>query len=202
MTVIPGGKAPGTMAYRCEEVFSAPDRASAGICLGASAVSGVSGGFQCCLRRRWLVARHWRQLQPARACSRPVVASKRANNSVAWVARVGRAHRAAVPQVLPNSWYEMPSLEEHSRQTQIAFGATYEHVHCWLDELAGKPPHGMRHRQFRHHAAGVEEVRRRWGNTAAEAARLHIEMDLLEEGWTYGDPFPRNESHFIGLGLV
>ena len=101
-----------------------------------------------------------------------------------------------------NSRYEMPSLEEHCRQTQRAFGATYEQVHRWLDEFAGKLPYGMRHRQKRHHAAGVQEVRRRWGKIAAEAAQLHIEMDLLEEGWNYDDPFPRNEAHFVGLGLV
>ncbi|RYD63181.1 MAG: hypothetical protein EOP84_33870 [Verrucomicrobiaceae bacterium] len=94
----------------------------------------------------------------------------------------------------------MPSLEEHCRQTQKAFGATFEHIHLWLNEFSGKPPHWMKHRRFRHHAAGVEEVRQKWGDTAAEVARMHIESDLMEEGWTYTDPFPRNAEHCMAVG--
>jgi hypothetical protein len=59
----------------------------------------------------------------------------------------------------------------------------------WLDEFAGKPPWGMKHRRLRHHAAGIEEVRKLFGDGAAAAARQHIISDLKMEGWTENDPF-------------
>jgi hypothetical protein len=62
--------------------------------------------------------------------------------------------------------------------------------------MAWKPPFGMKHRRLRHHAAGIEEVRRLFGDKAADAAQLHIEMDPAEEGWkSRQDPFPRDEDH-------
>jgi hypothetical protein len=59
----------------------------------------------------------------------------------------------------------------------------------------------MRHRGLRHHLEGIEEVRRKFGDQAAEAARQHIISDLKMEGWTETDAFPRNEQHYIKLGL-
>ena len=72
----------------------------------------------------------------------------------------------------------MPSFEQHFEESVRPFGGPFEEVHRWLDEFAGKPPHGMRHRKFRHHEAGIEMVRRQWGDTAAAAARAHIIADL------------------------
>ena len=72
----------------------------------------------------------------------------------------------------------MPSFEQHCEESIQLFGEPFEEVHRWLDEFAGKPPHGMRHRKFRHHEAGIEMVRRQWGDTAAAAARAHIIADL------------------------
>ncbi|HZM05951.1 MAG TPA: hypothetical protein VFC44_23360 [Candidatus Saccharimonadales bacterium] len=95
----------------------------------------------------------------------------------------------------------MPSFQEHCAETVVALGEPFEQVHLWLDEFAGKPPHGMRHRKLRHHRAGVEEVRKLWGDQAAEAARLHIIADLKQEGWTAVMPFPRDESHYKNMGL-
>ena len=59
----------------------------------------------------------------------------------------------------------------------------------------------MRHRKKRHHEAGVEEVRRQWGEQAAAAARQHIISDLKMEGWTEEQPFPRNEQEYVSMGL-
>ena len=58
-------------------------------------------------------------------------------------------------------------------------------VHRWLDEYFVKL--GEKHRDIRHHEGGIEEVRKMWGNKAAEAARLHIATDF------YGH-VPKNEN--------
>jgi len=81
------------------------------------------------------------------------------------------------------------------------FGRGFPEVHKFLHEFAGKPGIGMRHRCLRHHLEGIEEVRRRFGDSAAEAAKQHIISDLKMEGWTETDTFPRNEQHYIKLGL-
>ena len=90
-------------------------------------------------------------------------------------------------------------LEEHERDCLAQLGAPYTDVHQWLDEFAGSPEYGMKHRRKRHHQAGIEEVRRLFGNDAAEAARLHIEADLRQEG--YRDEIPRDEAHYVSIGL-
>jgi len=90
---------------------------------------------------------------------------------------------------------------EHCARSQATFGNPHENVHLWLDEFAGKPPHGMRHRRFRHHEAGIQEVQQMWGTEAAQAARQHIEDDLSQEGWKPSDPFPKNEKDYVRLGF-
>jgi hypothetical protein len=95
----------------------------------------------------------------------------------------------------------MPTFDQHCAEATAAFGAPFEEVHRWLDELAGRPPWGMRHRRFRHHAAGIEEVRQRWGDSAALVARQQIVADLRLDGWTPEDPFPRNEPDYVRMGL-
>jgi hypothetical protein len=95
----------------------------------------------------------------------------------------------------------MPSLEEHCQESVRLFGRPFREVHLWLDELAGQPPHGMRHRRFRHHESGVRQVEALFGPEAARAARQHIESDLRQEGWTRGDPFPRDSAHYAAMGL-
>ncbi|MCI0625889.1 MAG: hypothetical protein L0387_30315 [Acidobacteria bacterium] len=89
----------------------------------------------------------------------------------------------------------MPSFEQHCVDAIQLFGEPFEKVHRWLDEFAGRPPHGMRHRKFRHHQAGIDQVRRLWGDEAAESAKAHIIADLKMEGWTEDQPFPQNEEH-------
>ena len=95
----------------------------------------------------------------------------------------------------------MPRFEEHCAETAAAMGEPFEDVHRWLDEFAGKPPRGMRHRKLRHHLAGIAEVRSLWGEQAGEAARMHIIADLKMEGWTERDPFPRDEADYRKMGL-
>ena len=95
----------------------------------------------------------------------------------------------------------MPSFEQHCEESVRLFGQPFEEVHRWLDEFAGRPPHGMKHRKFRHHLAGIMEVRKRWGDQAAAAARQHIISDLKMEGWTEDQPFPRDEREYVAMGL-
>ena len=94
----------------------------------------------------------------------------------------------------------MPSFEQHCAESVLAFGNPYSEVHRWLDEFAGRPPHGMRHRKSRHHSAGIEEVRKR-GEEAAAAARQHIIADLKMEGWTEDQRFPKDEQDYVQMGL-
>ncbi len=95
----------------------------------------------------------------------------------------------------------MPAFEQHCAETVALLGEPFEKVHRWLDEFAGKPPHGMRHRKLRHHLAGIEQVRKMWGDQAAAAARQHVISDLKMEGWAENDPFPRDEKHYHKMGL-
>jgi hypothetical protein len=95
----------------------------------------------------------------------------------------------------------MATFEQHCAQALETFGQPYAQVHHWLDEFAFKPPYGMRHRKQRHHLAGIEEVRRLWGDEAAAAARQHIITDLKIKGWRETDPFPEDEAHYQRMGL-
>jgi len=91
--------------------------------------------------------------------------------------------------VRSNFFLAMPSLGVHCHLTRRAFGATYEHVHRWLNEFR------RQHRCRRHHEEGIDAVRQLFGETAAEVARMHIEMDLMEDGWFFV-PFPRCEADY------
>lgn len=95
----------------------------------------------------------------------------------------------------------MPSFEVHCRESLLIFGEEFEEVHRWLDEYAGTPDYGYRHRHKRHHLAGIADVSRIFGEKAALAARQHVISDLKEEGWSESDPFPRDEQHYKQMGL-
>lgn len=95
----------------------------------------------------------------------------------------------------------MSTFEQHCQESRLRFGDEHQEVHRWLDEFVGKPPHGMRHRRFRHHEAGIREVVRLFGEPCGPVARQHIVSDLKEEGWTENDPFPRDEAHYVKMGL-
>lgn len=83
----------------------------------------------------------------------------------------------------------------------MLFGAPFEDLHRWLDEFAGTPEYGMRHRRVRHHAAGIQEAVRLFATDAAKAARQHIISDLKEEAWTETDPSPKDEQEYVRMGL-
>ncbi len=92
-------------------------------------------------------------------------------------------------------------FEEHCLESEMAFVERFEEVHTWLDAFAGTPGVGMRHRKFRHHKKGIEQVRVMYGDKAALAAKLHIISDLMEEGWKNGDPFPVDEDDYDRIGF-
>lgn len=92
-------------------------------------------------------------------------------------------------------------FEEHCLESIRLFGEPYAEVQRWLDEFAGTARYGMRHRRVRHHEAGVREAARRFGAAAGTAARQHVLNDLKGEGWTERDPFPRDEAHYVAMGL-
>ncbi|HUS50725.1 MAG TPA: hypothetical protein VMZ91_11210 [Candidatus Paceibacterota bacterium] len=69
----------------------------------------------------------------------------------------------------------MPTFEKHCEECLIKLGSEFKEVHLWLDEFF--KDQGPKHRNIRHHENGVEEVREKWGEKAAEAAILHIKAD-------------------------
>lgn len=119
------------------------------------------------------------------------------------------------PPHLPgiHSWFTVVRIEEltvsqdkrmrfqqHCDESVRLFGKPFKQVHLWLDSFYASI--GARHRRHRHHLAGIEEVRRRWGDEAAEAARRHIISDLQQEGWREGrDRMPADEADYVGMGL-
>ncbi len=95
----------------------------------------------------------------------------------------------------------MSRFEDHCAESLRIFGTPFEKVHLWLDEYAGSPEYGFRHRKKRHHEAGIREAANLFGEGAAAAARTHILADLKEEGWTETDRFPQDEADYLRMGL-
>lgn len=71
--------------------------------------------------------------------------------------------------------HPMSSHSEHCADCRRELGEPFEQVHEWLDDLFKVL--GPKHRSARHHAGGVEQVRRMWGDQAARAAEIHIMRD-------------------------
>jgi len=72
----------------------------------------------------------------------------------------------------------MSSIEQHCADCKKQKIKPWKKVHVWLDEFAaikGVP----QHRRVRHHKEGVEEIRKMWGDEAAQAAEIHIRRDLF-----------------------
>lgn len=95
----------------------------------------------------------------------------------------------------------MSKFEDHCRESITLFGRPYAEVHLWLDEFHGTEKYKMRHRRVRHHEAGIKEAIKLFGEEAGAVAKQHIISDLKEEGWTNSDPFPRDEGHYVKMGL-
>lgn len=74
------------------------------------------------------------------------------------------------------------NLEEHCLECVQKLGKPFKEVHQFLDEFAHSKQYGMRHRFIRHHLKGIEEVKRKFGVEAEQAAKLHIISDLKMEG--------------------
>ncbi len=70
-------------------------------------------------------------------------------------------------------------LEEHCERSLKLFGKEYKEIHLWLDEFSSKYPKAERykHRKYRHHKEGVEEVRIIFGDIGALVAEDHIRSD-------------------------
>ncbi len=69
----------------------------------------------------------------------------------------------------------MASIQEHCEDCRRELGEDFRQVHEWMDALFSAL--GPKHRNARHHAGGVEQVRRMWGDRAARAAEIHICRD-------------------------
>jgi len=95
----------------------------------------------------------------------------------------------------------MPKLDEHCSESQKTFGKDFAEVHIWLDEFAGTPEYGFRHRRKRHHEAGIRKAVEIFGEVVVPVARQHIVSDLKQEGWTEKDHFPRDEADYVKMGL-
>ncbi len=94
------------------------------------------------------------------------------------------------------------TFEGHCTESTLLFEKPYEEVHRWLDEFQKAPGIGMKHRRFRHHQAGIKEATKLFGEAAGNVARQHIISDLKQEGWNERDhPFPRDEDHYVKMGL-
>jgi len=72
----------------------------------------------------------------------------------------------------------MASYKEHCAECQEKLGNPWCVVHRWLDEFFVQQGCHERHREIRHHQLGIQEVRKKWGEQAAEAAQLHIANDF------------------------
>jgi hypothetical protein len=92
-------------------------------------------------------------------------------------------------------------LSDHCKESITLFGEPFEEVHKWLDEFAGKEGIGFRHRKYRHHLKGAEEVRIKFGETAFHVALQHIKSDLKDEGWSEKDGIPKDQEHYQKMGL-
>lgn len=95
----------------------------------------------------------------------------------------------------------MPKFDEHCDESLKVFGNSFAEVHLWLDELAGTPEYGFRHRKIRHNEAGIRLIGKLFGDDALVAARQHIISDLKQEGWTENDHFPVDEADYVKMGL-
>lgn len=93
------------------------------------------------------------------------------------------------------------TFEEHCKESIEKFGKPYEEVHRWLDKFAHSKEYGMKHRRVRHHLQGIKEAEELFGKEAGEVAKAHIISDLKLEGWKESDPFPKNEKHYVSMGL-
>ena len=91
----------------------------------------------------------------------------------------------------------MAHWKEHCQDCKDAgLSSEWDVVHHWLDEYAKIYRPWQGHRIHRHHAEGVEEVRKKWGDEAALAAEIHIRKDF--EGYLPKDRADVEERFGVG----
>lgn len=76
----------------------------------------------------------------------------------------------------------MMTHRRHCDECREKLGYSFYNVHRYLDRYAKLTYPLDVHRLYCHHVGGVEEVRSRWGDKAAEAAELHILADVSAYG--------------------
>lgn len=91
----------------------------------------------------------------------------------------------------------MAKFEGHDEESMRLFGKPSPEVHRWLDAFAGSQECGYRHRNKRHHDAGMCQAIELFGEGAGPVARQHIITDVKDEGWTEADHFPRDERDYV-----
>ena len=99
-------------------------------------------------------------------------------------------------------------FKEHCDESIRYFGEPFEQVHHWLDHFAvyfsvtGEHKFNPYHRKYRHHLAGADEVEKKWGRKAYEAAIRHIISDfILGGGFREGDELPKDEKDYVKKGF-
>lgn len=91
----------------------------------------------------------------------------------------------------------MATMSDHMKDTLARLGKEFEEVHRYMDQWHGK--FGGKHRFMLHHEEGVEEVRRMFGDEAAEAAQCHIRLDCLGRVPKKAD-YTNGKVDFLGHG--
>lgn len=93
-------------------------------------------------------------------------------------------------------------FNEHCRRVKKRLGEDFAHVHRWLDEFYGHWRYKTKHRKLRHHWGGIEEVRRMWGDRAAQAAAIHILDDLRsgEDASLEESDIPKDKEEYVRRG--
>jgi Domain of unknown function (DUF6915) len=86
-------------------------------------------------------------------------------------------------------------LFEHEKESMKELGQTWTEVHVFLDQYSQKY-RGFLHRRLLHHQLGVEQVEKRFGEGARQAALLHIKQDMgfVPKTWKELDEY----SFFLG----
>ena len=92
-------------------------------------------------------------------------------------------------------------FKSHCRECEEKLGRRWEVVHRWLDYYAKETFPSDFHRIHRHHQAGVEEVRHKWGDEAAKAAELHILSDFRQVGLDY-IPSVDKVTEMLGMEVI
>lgn len=82
--------------------------------------------------------------------------------------------------------------EQHYDNCLRELGKGWGNVHQWMDKHAGITFPEIAHRCITHHQAGIEEVRKMWGDEAAKAAEMHVRDDMEWAGYNRNGEMPKD----------